>query len=101
MKQYVNPEVGRYAPPNLKRAARTNVNGITVLATICTSDVERANLTVRTFLRRFTRLSLGFSKKLENLEAAVAMFVSYYNFCWRMRENGKSGKLRATPRPTT
>ena len=49
---------------------------------ICTSYVERNNLTMRTFLRRFTRLSLGFSKKLENLEAAVALYVAYYNFCW-------------------
>lgn len=52
---------------------------------ICTSHVERNNLTLRTFLRRFTRLSLGFSKKLENLIAAVALHVAYFNFCWRPR----------------
>jgi hypothetical protein len=34
-------------------------------------------------MKRFTRLSLGFSKKLANLEAAVAVFLAYYNFCWR------------------
>ena len=34
-------------------------------------------------MKRFTRLSLGFSKKLANLEAAVAIFLAYYNFCWR------------------
>ena len=51
--------------------------------TICTSHVERSNLTVRTFMRRFTRLALGFSKKLANLEAAVAMHMAYFNFCWR------------------
>ena len=50
--------------------------------TICTSHVERVNLTTRTLLKRFTRLSLCFSKKLENLAAAVAMYVAYYNFCW-------------------
>jgi hypothetical protein len=52
--------------------------------TICRSHVERHNLTIRTLMKRFTRLSLGFSKKkLENLEAACAMFLAYYNFCWR------------------
>jgi hypothetical protein len=49
------------------------------------------NVTVRTFIRRFTRLSLGFSKKLENLQAAIAVFICYYNFCWR------PGKMRITP----
>lgn len=79
------------------KAVKSNVNGIAILATICTSHIERHNLTVRTFLKRFTRLALGFSKKLENLEASVAMFVSYYNFVWRMRENGNSGRYRPTP----
>ena len=50
-------------------------------ASICTSHVERNNLTIRTFMKRFTRLALGFSKKLENLAAAVALHVAYYNFC--------------------
>jgi IS1 family transposase len=49
--------------------------------TICTSHVERSNLTIRTFVRRFTRLTLGFSKKLENLNAAVALHAAHYNFC--------------------
>jgi hypothetical protein len=40
----------------------------------------------------FTRLSLGFSKKLENLEAACAMFLAYYNFVWRTRK--EEGKCR-------
>ena len=37
-------------------------------------------------MKRFTRLSLGFSKKLANLEAAVAMFLAYYNFVWRTHD---------------
>jgi len=62
-----------------------------------TSHVERHNLTIRTFMKRFTRLSLGFSKKLECLEAAIAMFLAYYNFVWRTRypdHSGHAGKLR-------
>ena len=39
-------------------------------------------------------MSLGFSKKLENLEAVVAIFLAYYNYCWRTRMAGKSGQLR-------
>lgn len=58
---------------------------------ICTSHVERTNLTIRTFMRRFTRLALGFSKKFSNLEAAVNLHMAYYNFCWR------PGKMRITP----
>ena len=48
---------------------------------ICTSHVERNNLTIRTFMKRFARLSLGFSNKFENLAAAVALHVAHYNFC--------------------
>ena len=48
---------------------------------ICTSHVERCNLTVRHFNKRFARLSLGYSKTLENHRHAVALFVCAYNFC--------------------
>ena len=48
---------------------------------ISTSHIERANLTVRMHLRRFTRLTNGFSKKLANLKAAVSLFMAWYDFC--------------------
>jgi len=58
---------------------------------ISTSHMERANLTWRMSLRRFTRLTNGFSKKLVNLQATVAIFMAYYNFC-RVHQT-----LRVTP----
>jgi IS1 family transposase len=47
---------------------------------ISTSFTERQNLTMRMSMRRFTRLTNGFSKKVENHEAAVALHFMYYNF---------------------
>ena len=53
--------------------------------------VERNNLTIRTFMKRYARFALGFSKRFENLEAAVNLHIAYFNFCWR------PGKRRVTP----
>ncbi len=86
---------GRYAPPELVSADRRVIFGDIDPFSICTSHVERNNLTIRTFMRRFTRLSLGFSKKLENLAAATALHVAYFNFCWEMRQNEGPGKRPA------
>ena len=58
---------------------------------ISTSHIERLNLTIRMQMRRFTRLTNGFSKKLDNLKVAVAVFVAWYNFC-RVHQT-----LRVTP----
>jgi hypothetical protein len=49
------------------------------LATIC--HAERMNLSLRLFNRRFTRKTLGYSKKLENMRHAMAIFVAHFNFC--------------------
>ena len=46
-------------------------------------------------MKRLNRLTLCFSKKLGNLEAAFAMFAAYYNFCWQTRKPGKSGQQPA------
>ena len=92
---------GNYSPAEIVATERRGVFGIheNELDSICTSHVERNNLTIRTFMKRFARLSLGFSKKLENLAAAVAMYVAYYNYCWRSRypdNSGRRGQLRPT-----
>ena len=58
---------------------------------ISTSFVERQNLTMRMSMRRFTRLTNGFSKKIENQEAAIALHFMHYNFC-RIHKT-----LRVTP----
>jgi IS1 family transposase len=93
VKDYKNA-VLPYTPSEMVGTVRTGRRGINGQEerTICTSHVERNNGTIRTLLKRFTRLSQGFSKKLENLEAAVAMFFAFYNFCWRTRHADKSGQ---------
>lgn len=50
-----------------------------IISEISTSDAERHNLTIRTFMRRLMRFCLGFSKKVENLKAAVALYFAHYN----------------------
>jgi IS1 family transposase len=94
IKDYRNANVrGYFAPPEIVEIDRRPIFGMTEgeAVTICTSHVERHNLTIRTLMKRFTRLTLGFSKKLENQEAACAMFLAYYNFVWRTRDEEDGG----------
>lgn len=99
VKNYADPNVGRYAPPEIVDCDRRRMQYVEDLWTICTSHVERFNCTTRQFVKRFCRLTLAFSKKLENLQAAVSLYIAYYNWCWRSRENDgpKSGRFRLTP----
>jgi IS1 family transposase len=71
---------GRYSPPHVVSAARTVIVGNPEVKKISTSYIERSNLTMRMQMRRFTRLTNAFSKKLENLKAAVALHFAHYNF---------------------
>jgi IS1 family transposase len=71
---------GSYSPPRVISVLKEYITGNPDLNKICTSFVERQNLTVRMQMRRFTRLTNGFSKKLENLKAAVTLHFAHYNF---------------------
>ncbi len=72
--------VGRYSPPHVVSAERKVIVGNPKTSKISTSYVERQNLTMRMQMRRFTRLTNAFSKKLDNLKAAVALHFAHYNF---------------------
>jgi IS1 family transposase len=87
IKEYRNATMN-YTPSEMVGTKREGKFGISERdeRTICTSHVERHNLTIRTLMKRFTRLSLGFSKKLENLDAACSMFLCFYNYVWRTRD---------------
>ena len=71
---------GRYSPPHVINAERIIISGNPKRKNISTSFVERQNLTMRMQMRRFTRLTNAFSKKFENLKAAVAVHFAHYNF---------------------
>lgn len=71
----------RYSPAQCIGAEKHTINGNPDRAKVSTSYVERQNLTMRMNMRRFTRLTNAFSKKVENLWCAVSLHFMYYNFC--------------------
>jgi IS1 family transposase len=73
-------EQRRYSPAKYVKAEKRVISGTPNEEETSTSYVERQNLTIRMGMRRFTRLTNGFSKKIENLEHAVSLHFMYYNF---------------------
>jgi IS1 family transposase len=81
----------RYSPGEIVDARPIPITGNPKPSLISTSHIERQNLTIRMQLRRFTRLTNAFSKKLSHLKAACALHFAWYNFC-RVHSS-----LRVTP----
>jgi IS1 family transposase len=89
----------RYSPPSIIASEKRVIAGDPDRKRVCTSHVERQNLHMRMQLRRFTRLTNAFSRKRENLKAALALHFAAFNFCWmhstlRMTPAMKAGLVR-------
>jgi IS1 family transposase len=81
----------RYSPAQCMGARKTVISGTPDHRHVSTSHTERQNLSMRMGMRRFTRLTNAFSKKIENHEHMVALYFMHYNFC-RIHQT-----LRVTP----
>ena len=87
----------RYSPAKCIGTSRTSISGNPDPQHINTSYVERQNLTMRMSMRRFTRLTNAFSKKLEMHTASIALYFMHYNFCRPHRSLRTRGNNRITP----
>lgn len=86
---------GRYSPPKCNGSKKTPVLGLPDRSQSSISYIERQNLTMRMGMRRFTRLTNGFSKKLFNLECALALHFVHYNYCRKHQTLGTTPAVAA------
>ena len=94
VKEYSSPtpeDQRKYSPATLSAVYKATIVGDPNPDLVCTSYIERANLTMRTHCKRLARLTLAFSKKLHNFKAAMALNLAYYNLV------KTHGTLRMTP----
>lgn len=94
VKEYSSPppeDQRKYSPATLSAVYKSAIVGEPNPDLVCTSYIERANLTMRTHCKRLARLTLAFSKKLHNFKAAMALNLAYYNLV------KTHGSLRCTP----
>ncbi|MGD0100023.1 MAG: IS1 family transposase [Acidobacteriota bacterium] len=81
----------KYSPPDVLSIEKRSMMGSPDMGLASTSYIERLNGTTRLHMRRLTRLTYAFSKKLDNFKAAVALHFAYYNFVKR------HSTIRCTP----
>ena len=108
MATHQRPPRAATAPPNASAPARTPIEGEPDREHVSTCYVERQNLTMRMQMRRFTRLTNAFSKKLDNHIHALALYFVFYNFCrihktlqvprrWRLGSQIGCGRWKTSP----
>ena len=85
----------KYSPGKMRNATKLRVQGNPDKREVSTSFVERQNLTMRMSMRRFTRLTNAFSKKLENHMHAISLYYMYYNFCRKHQSLGMTPAMAA------
>jgi hypothetical protein len=93
VKSYAQPmdDERRSSPAVCTGAEKITISGNPDPAKVCTSHIERQNLTMRMQIRRLTRLTNAFSKSIDSHKAAIALHFAHYNFC------KIHGSLRMTP----
>ncbi len=89
------PDASRYSPAACIGCEKRPMIGEPDMKHVSTSYIERQNLTMRMWMRRFTRLTNGFSKKLENHSASVALYMMYYNFGRKDKTLGTTPAVKA------
>ena len=88
----------RYSPPEIVGTDKHRVMGAPDVEHVSTSYIERQNLTMRMNIRRLTRLTNGFPKKIENHGHAIALHYMYYNFCRKHQTlTQQAGGIHKTP----